>query len=135
MTEPMLGRHVDPSEHGRLDTFPVEAPVRCRFETRELEALCPGVQGVQPDIYRATIDYVARTAAIESKSLKLWLLTFRDRRIFAEHLAAEIGRRIEAVAGVELIGVTLVQNVRGGLEETVTYPAPRQERSAAHAAP
>jgi 7-cyano-7-deazaguanine reductase len=123
MSEPVLGRSVDPSEYGRLDTFPVEAAVRCRFETAELEALCPAVPGIQPDIYRATIDFVAVTHAIESKSLKLWLVTFRDRRIFAEHLAAEIGRRIEGVEGVRLLEVTLVQNVRGGLAETVTYPA------------
>lgn len=135
MDEMMLGRSVDPAEYGRLDTFPVDTPVRCRFETRELQALCPGVPGVQPDIYRASIEYVARSAAIESKSLKLWLVTFRDRRIFAEHLAAEIGQRIEEVDGVELIGVTLVQNIRGGLEETVAYPADRRERSAAQAAP
>ena len=71
----------------------------------------------------ASIEYVARTQAIESKSIKLWLVTFRDRCIFAEHLAAEIGQRIEEIEGVELISVTLVQNARGGLTETVTYPA------------
>ena len=41
----------------------------------------------------------------------------------AVNLAVEIGRRIEAVDGIELDHVTLVQNVRGGLRETVTYPA------------
>ena len=124
MNEPMLGRAVDPEEYGHLYTFPVDTPVSCRFDTSELEALCPGVPGIQPDIYHATIEYVARSAAIESKSLKLWLITFRDRRIFGEHLAAEIGQKIEAIEGVELTQVVLVQNVRGGLQETVTYPGP-----------
>lgn len=123
MNDPMLGRPVLSAELGQIDTFPVDAPVRCRFETSELQALCPGVPGVQPDIYHASIEYVARSAAIESKSLKLWLVTFRDQSIFAEHLAAVIGQRIEQVSGVDLIGVTLVQNIRGGLQETVTYPA------------
>ncbi len=123
MNEPLLGREVSASEYGQLDTFAVDSPVRCRFETNELEALCPAVPGIQPDIYRATIDYVATTRTIESKSLKLWLVTFRDQRIFAEHLAAAIGQRIESIEGVELSSVTLVQNVRGGLTETVIYPA------------
>ena len=114
MNEPMLGRTVDPEEYGQLDTFPVDAPVSCRFDTSELEALCPGVPGVQPDIYHASIEYVARSAAIESKSLKLWLITFRDRRIFGEHLAAEIGQKIDAIEGVELRQVVLIQNVRAG---------------------
>ena len=59
--------------------------------------------------------------SLESKSLKYWLLTFRDRRIFAENLAAEIGTTISAVEGLIFQLVTLTQNIRGGLIETVTY--------------
>jgi 7-cyano-7-deazaguanine reductase len=121
MSEPMLGRAVDPSEYGTLDTFPVERPVRVRFETAELEALCPAVEGIQPDIYRCVIEFRAETVSLESKSLKYWLVTFRDRRIFAENLAAEIGTTISAVEGLTFQRVTLTQNIRGGLVETVTY--------------
>lgn len=124
MSEPMLGRDVPVSEYGTLDSFPVDRPVDVQFETRELQALCPAVSGIQPDIYRCTITYRAVSASIESKSLKLFLVTFRDRRIFAEHLAADIGAAIDAVDGVALDRVTLEQNVRGGLTETVTYRGP-----------
>lgn len=117
----MLGRDVDPSEYGALDTFPVNHPVDVRFETHELQALCPAVVGIQPDIYRCVIEYRAETVSLESKSLKYWLVTFRDRRIFAENLASEIGTTIDAIEGVVLQRVTLTQNVRGGLVETVTY--------------
>lgn len=123
MNDPVLGRQATAEDHGRLDTFPVDVPVRCTFRTEELEALCPAVPAIQPDIYTATIEFTAVTAAIESKSLKLWLVTFRDRRIFAEALAAEIGQRIAAIDGVELHHVLLVQNIRGGLAETVRFPA------------
>ena len=119
--EPMLGRRVDPAEFGRLDTFPVDRPVEVRFETAELQALCPAVAGTQPDIYECVIEYRAEQVSIEAKSLKLWLVTFRDRRIFAENLAVEVGHTIDAVEGVTLRAVTLVQNVRGGLVETVRY--------------
>lgn len=121
MSEPMLGRAVDPSEYGTLDTFAVDRPVSVRFETAELEALCPAVEGIQPDIYRCVIEYRAETMSIESKSLKYWLVTFRDRRIFAENLAAEIGATISALEGLTFERVTLTQNIRGGLVETVTY--------------
>ena len=119
----MLGRHVSPDEYGRLDTFEVDAPVRVEFTTEELQALCPSVEGIQPDIYRASISYVARTHAIESKSLKLWLVTFRDRQIFAEHLVMEIHDHIADLGTkVSDVSVTLSQNVRGGIATSVTYP-------------
>ncbi len=117
----MLGRAVPESEYGRLDTFPVDRPVQVTFVTEELQALCPAVEGVQPDIYKATISYTAVSKAIESKSLKLWLTTYRDKRIFAEHLAGEMADHIAAIGdGVAEITVTLVQNVRGGIGTEVT---------------
>ncbi len=122
----MLGRVVDETEYGHLDTFAVEAPVRVEFTTDELQALCPAVDGIQPDVYRAQISYVARTHAIESKSLKLWLVTYRDRHIFAEHLVKELHDHIAALGDkVTAVSVTLSQNVRGGISTSVTYPVPQ----------
>jgi len=118
---PMLGRKVEASEYGRLDTFAIDHPVDVSFETAELEALCPAVHGIQPDVYRCVIEYRAETMSIESKSLKLWLVTFRDRRIFAENLASEIGAKVSALDGLTLSKVSLTQNIRGGMVETVTY--------------
>ncbi len=124
VTEPMLGRFVPIEEYGGLDTFAVERPVRVVFTTNDLQSLCPAVPGIQPDIYEATISYVARTHAIESKSLKLWLVTFRDRRIFAEHLAIEMHDTIAALAPqVADVHISLKQNTRGGIITEVTFPA------------
>lgn len=123
----MLGRQVRPDEYGRLDLFPVEAPTRVVFTTSELQALCPGVEGVQPDIYEAAISYTALTHAVESKSLRLWLVTFRERRIFAEHLAKELHDHVAGLApAVADVSVTLVQNVRGGIVTRVEFPATRR---------
>ena len=119
----MLGRSVGQDEYGRLDTFAVDRPTTITFTTQELQALCPAVDGIQPDIYNATIRYTAVTNAIESKSLKLWLTTYRDRRIFAEHLAGEMADKIAELDGVTDIEVTLSQNVRGGIAtEVVAHP-------------
>lgn len=120
----MLGRQVAPDEYGRLDVFAVDAPTRVRFVTEELQALCPAVAGIQPDVYRAELAYTAVTHAIESKSLKLWLVTFRERRIFAEHLAKELHDTIAALGpAVADVSVALRQNARGGIVTEVTFPA------------
>lgn len=121
----MLGRAVEPGEFGRLDFFEVDRPVRVTFHTDELEALCPVVEGVQPDIYSAEIAYTALTHAIESKSLRLWLVTFRERRIFAEHLATEIHDHLAAhEPAVGGVSVRLTQNARGGITTVVEHPPP-----------
>jgi 7-cyano-7-deazaguanine reductase len=120
----MLGRTVAPDEYGQIDVFAVRAPVRVRFETDELLALCPAVEGIQPDIYHAVISYTAVTHAIESKSLKLYLVTFRERRIFAEHLAVEIHDHLAQLGdAITDLAVVLRQNVRGGITTEVSYPA------------
>ncbi len=121
----MLGREVDPSEYGRLELFEVDRPVRVNLRTAELEALCPAVGGIQPDIYTAEISYTALTHAIESKSLKLWLVTFRDRRIFAEHLAIELHDHLAAhEPAIGDISIRLTQNARGGITTMVEHPPP-----------
>lgn len=122
MSEFMLGRDVDDDEIGTLDTFPLDAVATIDFHTAELQALCPAVAGIQPDIYDTHITFRASTS-IESKSLKLWLVTFRDQRIFAEHLAHTIARRIHDTLAddptFEHVTVRMAQNIRGGIIETV----------------
>jgi 7-cyano-7-deazaguanine reductase len=119
----MLGRSVDVEEYGQLETFAVDRPLRVRFLTEELQSLCPAVPGIQPDIYHATIEYTAVTHAIESKSLKLWMVTFRERRIFAEHLAIEMYDTIADLAPqVGDVRIFLRQNTRGGIVTEVSFP-------------
>ena len=124
---PMLGRDVASDEYGTLEIFPVDRAVRVTFTTDELQALCPAVTGIQPDIYEAKISYTAVTHAIESKSLKLLLTTYRDQRVFAEHLVGDLADRIAGVGGaIADVEVTLTQNIRGGIVTEVTA-RPRAE--------
>jgi 7-cyano-7-deazaguanine reductase len=125
MSEFMLGRDVDDDEIGTLTVFPIDATATIEFRSQELEALCPAVAHTQPDIYDMTIRFTA-DHSIESKSLKLWLVTYRDQRIFAEHLTVDIATTIEralldAGAVTSPVSVSLVQNIRGGLVETVRH--------------
>ncbi len=77
----------------RLETFPAPATcTRVRFTTDEVTSMCP-VTG-QPDFSSVEIDYEPAARCIESKSLKLYLWSFRDRPIFAEGLAAAIAAEV-----------------------------------------
>lgn len=125
MSDYMLGREVQPTEVGELTPIHLDHCVRVAFRSLEVQALCPAVAGVQPDIYDCALEFTANVS-IESKSLKLWLTTFRDQRIFAEHLAIVMGNTIARfgatnAADMRDVRVTLVQNIRGGIVETVTY--------------
>ncbi len=115
---PMLGRAVRPEEYGRLDTFPAPAGLReVELSGDELTALCPAVDGLQPDFYRWSIRYRPAGRCVESKSLKLYLLTWRDERIFAEHLVVRIAADLADALGTT-VTARLVQQRRGGIETT-----------------
>lgn len=88
------------------------------FETDELTALCPFDFG-GPDYYELVIRYEADDYCIESRSLKQWLESFRDREITAEDLADELYSVIDLALDPRRLYVRLKQARRGGIEETV----------------
>jgi 7-cyano-7-deazaguanine reductase len=81
----------------------------------ELAAVCP-ITG-QPDLYVATIEYEPEALCLESKSLKLYLASYRNEGAFCEALAVKI--RDDVGAALELptekVRVTLRQKARGGI--------------------
>lgn len=88
------------------------------FRTEELTSVCPVTQ--QPDLSSLVIEYEPAGLCIESKSLKLYLWSFRDRAVFAESLAVEIADEVMTTAQPTQVTVTLTQRPRGGIElETV----------------
>jgi 7-cyano-7-deazaguanine reductase len=109
----ILGRTVRaPVAH--VECFP--APAGCtlvRLTTEELVSVCP-VTG-QPDLSTLVIEYEPDGQCVESKSLKLYLWSFKDRPVFAEALAAEIATEIRHSAGARRVRVTLTQRPRGGI--------------------
>jgi 7-cyano-7-deazaguanine reductase len=109
----ILGHEVrHPVEH--VECF--DAPDGCtlvRFSSDELSSVCP-VTG-QPDLSHVVIEYVPDRRCVESKSLKLFLWSFRDRPIFAEALAVAIADEVMDSALPTRVTVTLVQRPRGGI--------------------
>lgn len=63
-----------------------------RFVCPEFTSLCP-VTG-QPDFAHLVIDYVPADWLVESKSLKLYLQSFRNHGAFHEDCTVGIGRRL-----------------------------------------
>jgi len=57
----------------------------------ELVAVCP-ITG-QPDLYVVSIEYTPKDLCLESKSLKLYLNSFRNEGVFCEALRRQDPRR------------------------------------------
>jgi 7-cyano-7-deazaguanine reductase len=111
-----------PVDH--LECFPTPDPSvhRVRFTTDEVTSMCP-VTG-QPDFSSVEIDYEPAARCIESKSLKLYLWSFRDQPIFAEGLAAAIATEVQRAAEPTSVRVTVTQHVRGGIVTEATARLP-----------
>lgn len=106
---PSLG----PIEADQLEVITAPLTVdTVQYTTIELTTLCP-VTG-QPDYYHAAITYVPQGKSIESKSLKLYLQSHRDRGTFCENLAATIAEDVSRKVDVA-VTVDLIQQTRGGL--------------------
>jgi 7-cyano-7-deazaguanine reductase len=118
----ILGSRVrGPIEH--VESFPAPPTVtRVRFSTDEVSSVCP-VTG-QPDLSSVVIDYEPGPRCVESKSLKLYLWSFRDRPVFAEALAAEIAAEISRSAEPKSVRVTITQHARGGIVTEATAELP-----------
>ena len=63
-----------------------------RFAAPEFTSLCP-ITG-QPDFAHLVIDYAPQETIVESKSLKLFLSSFRNHGAFHEDVTVGIGKRL-----------------------------------------
>ena len=103
-----------------VEVFPAPENISSvTFTNDELNSMCPVTQ--QPDLSDVTIEYAPNEWCVESKSLKLFLWSFRDRAVFAEALAVEIATEIMTSAVPHKVKVVVTQRPRGGIEvETVS---------------
>jgi len=96
-----------------------------RFAAPEFTSLCP-VTG-QPDFAHLVIDYAPGEWLIESKSLKLFLGSFRNHGAFHEDCTVAIAKRIVATAEPQWLRIGGYWYPRGGIPIDVFYqtgPAP-----------
>ena len=107
--------HAGSEHYAGLESFPNPGVARVELTSDELTAVCP-ITG-QPDLYAATIAYAPKERCLESKSLKLYLMRFRDEGHFCEALAVRIRDDVADALALEAddVTVTLRQKARGGI--------------------
>lgn len=84
-----------------------------RFVAPEFTSLCP-VTG-QPDFAHLVIDYAPGDWLVESKSLKLYLTSFRNHGAFHEDCTVSIGKRIHEFTAAKWLRISGYWYPRGGI--------------------
>ena len=112
-----------------LLTFQYEYPnqkSQVEIDTDEFTAVCPWT-GL-PDYGDLLISYVPGDSCIELKSLKYYLLTYRDVGIVQEHAANRILNDLVAICQPQSMKIVLDYKVRGGLHTAVTVEYSQEQR-------
>lgn len=107
-------------EHIRADllqTFPYDGPSqRILYETREFSAVCP-YSGL-PDYAYLRLEYVPEERIVELKSLKYYLVSYRNVGVFQEHATRRLYEDLRALLNPRWLCVKTVYNTRGGIDAT-----------------
>jgi 7-cyano-7-deazaguanine reductase len=122
-----LGRTVAPPASpakAQLDRVPNPHPdtnYLARFTAPEFTTLCK-ITG-QPDFAHLVIDYVPARYLLESKSLKLFLTSFRNEDAFHEDCTIAIGKRLFGVIKPKWLRIGGYWYPRGGIPIDVFWQA------------
>jgi 7-cyano-7-deazaguanine reductase len=123
----LLGRDAKPSK--KLETFPNHNPGRrytVTLSTDEFTCVCPATG--QPDFATITIKYIPDKRILESKSLKLYLWSYRNEGVFHEHVTNTICDDLVKALNPHWIEVTGAFKVRGGISITVVATHKKKEK-------
>lgn len=104
-----------------LDTFPYEyvgREVRIKFELPEFTCVCPFSDF--PDFATFRIEYVPNERCIELKSLKLYINSFRDVKVFHEHVINIILEDFVKACDPLEVSIEGDFNVRGNIHTVVS---------------
>jgi 7-cyano-7-deazaguanine reductase len=134
----MVAKKTRPFQLGRPTALPVspdkaqldrvpnphpDTPYAARFTFPEFTTLCP-VTG-QPDFAIIVIDYVPRRWLVESKSLKLYLNSFRNVSGFHEDCTVAIGKKLVALLKPRWFRIGGYFHPRGGMPIDVFFQSGR----------
>lgn len=113
-----------------LDTFPYEyvgREIRVDFEIPEFTAICPFSDF--PDFAKIRLQYVPFERCIELKSLKLYINSFREVKIFHEHVVNVMMEDFVRACDPVRVEIEGDFNVRGNIK-TVVRASYDKERDA-----
>lgn len=125
MADLKLGKTVgipDSPEEAELDRVPnphADTNYVARFVAPEFTSLCP-VTG-QPDFAHLVIDYVPGDWLVESKSLKLYLSSFRNHGAFHEDCTVAVGKRLRDFLAPRWLRIGGYWYPRGGIPIDVFF--------------
>ncbi len=120
-----LGQHIEAPtspEAAKLERVPNPAPGKAyvvRFACPEFTSLCP-LTG-QPDFAHIVVDYVPGDWLVESKSLKLFLGSFRNHGAFHEGCTMMIADRLVSLLAPAWLRIGAYLYPRGGMPIDVFY--------------
>ncbi len=101
-----------------IDTFPNQFPgYTIRIEHPEFTSICPKTS--LPDSGNIVIEYEPRNACLELKSLKLYLLGYRNLGIFQENVVNRVLRDVVAACDPVWCEVRGEFAARGGMYTTI----------------
>jgi 7-cyano-7-deazaguanine reductase len=109
------------STDGTLETFPNPRPDRdyeIAINCPEFTSVCPKT-GL-PDFGEIRITYTPDQRCVELKSLKYYMIGFRNRGIFYEHVTNEILDDLVGLLAPRQMTVIGDFSVRGGIKTVVT---------------
>jgi 7-cyano-7-deazaguanine reductase len=104
-----------------FETFPNKHPHRdyiIQFETDEFTALCPKTG--QPDFAAIHVEYIPDKLIVESKSIKMYIWSFRNVGIFHEHVTNVILDDLVGALNPRWCKVVTTFAVRGGIDFVIT---------------
>jgi 7-cyano-7-deazaguanine reductase len=108
-----------------LETFPYEGPRQTiRYETREFSAVCP-YSGL-PDYATLLLEYIPERSIVELKSLKYYIVSYRNVGIFQEPATARLYKDLLALLQPQFLCVKTVYNTRGGIDATCEIRSDQQ---------
>ena len=96
------------------------------YKFSELTALCPKAN--LPDFYELKILMIPDKHLPELRSLKLYLIAFRNIGIFHEHLTMRIFNDFVRAVKPKFLNLELKVNVRGGIYTTIRKIYRKSER-------
>ena len=103
-----------------LDTFTYEFPgreIKINFEIPEFTAICPFSDF--PDFATIRIEYVPNERCVELKSLKLYINSFRNIKIFHEHVINVVLEDFVQACDPLSVSIEGDFNVRGNVKTVV----------------
>ncbi|MFC1517108.1 preQ(1) synthase [Candidatus Margulisiibacteriota bacterium] len=102
-----------------LETFPFDGTEQTiEIVTEEFSAVCP-FSGL-PDLAKLIIKYSPKGKCIELKSLKYYIISFRNVGIYQEAATDRIYQDLKKILGPKQLMVRTIYNIRGGIGVTST---------------